>query len=165
MEDPNIYRKLGEIEINKEAFELDLKINEGYQNYSAELLRLSLLILSGLGAVWIKLYLPEAEHHPAAYTGIILVLAFLSTALAAGAALIHRYTAADSLAYHLTALRRRARNRPKRQNVPSDAELAAGQDKKRDARFLWSGRLLRLSAGFLFSGLLIFGVFLTTLMF
>jgi len=37
--------KLGEVSVNNDAFELDLKINEGYQSYSAELLRLALLIL------------------------------------------------------------------------------------------------------------------------
>src|SRR5882757_976504 len=58
-------KKLGEISINKDAFDLDLKINEGYQNYSGELLRLALLILTGLAVVWIKLYLPE-DNHPKA---------------------------------------------------------------------------------------------------
>jgi hypothetical protein len=158
-------RKLGEISINNDAFELDLKINDGYQNYSAELLRLSLLALSGLGAVWLKLYLTPGELRPSASKGIFLLLAFLSISLAAGTALIHRYTAADSLAYHLTALRRRARNRPAVGTQPSDETLAAIQDEKRNIRFLWSGRLLRFSAGCLFAGLVLFGTFLATLTF
>ena len=36
-------KKLGEIPLSKDAIDLDLRINEGYQSYSAELLRLALL--------------------------------------------------------------------------------------------------------------------------
>lgn len=78
---------------------------------------------------------------------------------------MHRYTAADSLAYHLTALRRRARNRPARESRPSDAATADHNERKRDIRFKWSSRLLRLSATLLFSGLLFFCLSLASFMF
>jgi hypothetical protein len=158
---------LGEVAINKEAFDLDLKINEGYQNYSSELLRLALVTLGGLGAVWLKIYLPPVPgHRPSNLTGAFLISAFLSAALSAGAALIHRYVAADSLAYHLVALRRRKRNRPGTPPTrPSDATIAAKEDVKRNARFLWSGRLLRISVFCLFVGLLLFCASMAFLMF
>lgn len=157
--------KLGEVPINREAFELDLKINEGYQNYSAELLRLALLILGGLGIIWTKLYLVADEHRPSSFTSIPFALAFVSAAFAAGAALLHRYTAADSLAYHLTAVRRRARNRPATPVCPSDVELAVKQDSKRNRLFKYSERLLLSSVICLFSGLLFFCVSMASLMF
>ncbi|HEX3684760.1 MAG TPA: hypothetical protein VHU83_19645 [Bryobacteraceae bacterium] len=160
-------KKLGEISINKDAFDLDLKINEGYQNYSGELLRLALLILTGIAAVWVKLYLP-VDNHPKAlhlFNRVTFVCSFAATVIAAGAALVHRYTAADSLAYHLTSLRRRARNRPDAGPGASDVELADRQDRERDKRFKWSGTLLRLSVGFLFLGLLLFCSSLAALMF
>lgn len=161
------YRKLGEVSINDDAFELDLKINEGYQAYSAELLRLALLILTGLSIVWLKLYLPSDPPlpRPGLRTTVLFLLAFASTALAAGAALIHRYTAADSLAYQLTALRRRARNRPAQGDRPSDAELAKRQEAKRNALFQWSSRLLRISAWSLFAGLVLLCLSVASLMF
>lgn len=159
--------KLGQVSVNNSAFELDLKINDGYQAYSAELLRLALLVLTGLAIVWLKLYLPSDSHQsPIAFrTTVLFLLAFASTAFSAGAALMHRYTAADSLAYHLTALRRRARNRPARQSRPSDVAVASHDERKRDTRFAWSSRLLRLSVGLLFGGLLLFGLSLASFMF
>src|SRR5262249_2779898 len=101
---------LGEVSIDRDAFELDLKINEGYQSYSAELLRLSLLALTGLAFVWLKLYLPDkdAAFRDLSSFGVYgsLAVAFLAFVLSSGAALLHRNTASESLAYHLTALRR-----------------------------------------------------------
>lgn len=43
--------KLGEVSVNKDAFDLDLKINEGYQRYSEELLRISIVALAALSTV------------------------------------------------------------------------------------------------------------------
>ena len=144
-----------------------LKINEGYQNYSAELLRMALLILTGLSVVWIKLYLPDNMHPKTLplFSRVNFAFSFGSVAIAAGAALVHRYTAADSLAYHLTSLRRRARNRPAEGKRPSDSRLADKQDSERDKRFKWSGILLKISIGFLFLGLLLFCFSLAELMF
>jgi hypothetical protein len=153
-------KKLGEIAVDNDAFELDLKINEGYQNYSAELLRLSLLILTGLSAVWLKLYLPDTGRPKLPplplLNSVTYLCSFAATMIAAGAALVHRYTAADSLAYHLTSLRRRARNRPALGKRPSDKALADKNDRDRDRRFKWSAALLRLSVASLFLGLLLF---------
>ncbi len=158
--------KLGQVSVNREAFDLDLEINRGFQAYSVELVRLALLILAGLAAVWLRLYLPsEGARRPVGFsTSLWFLLAFASTALSAGAALLHRYTSADSLAYHLTALRRRARNRPARDARPSDVVLARFDEKARDRRFRWSYVLLRLSAALLFLGLVLFCVSVATLM-
>jgi hypothetical protein len=94
---------LGQVSINKDAFELDLQINDGYKAFSAELLRLALLILTGLSAVWLKVYLPNGHAASVPFRMSILFLsAFGSAALSAGAALMHRYASSDSLAYHVS---------------------------------------------------------------
>ncbi len=153
---------LGEVCIDRNAFELDLKINEGYQSYSAELLRLSLLALTGLSFVWLKLYLPDkdAPSHDVSSFGVYgsLGVAFLSFVLSSGAALLHRNTASESLAYHLTALRRYKRRRPGHGNRPGDLALAAQERVTRDWFFKLSGFLLSASAVLLVMGVLAFGV-------
>ena len=158
---------LGQVSVNRDAFELDLKINEGYQAYSAELLRLALLVLTGLSAAWLQVYLPSGgPRSPVPLRmSVLFLLAFSSASLSAGAALMHRYTAADSLTYHLTALRRRARCRPADGSRPSDLDLAHRQERKRDGHFRWSARLLRSAAALLFAGLFFFSLSLASLMF
>src|SRR5262245_47225773 len=103
---------LGQVSINRDAFELDPKINESYQAFSAELLRLDLFVLTGLSAFWLKLFMPQDPAAVARHSlGLLLLAVSICTVLSAGAALIHRYTSSDRLAYHLVALRLRARNR------------------------------------------------------
>jgi hypothetical protein len=90
--------KLGEVSVNREAFELDLKINDGFQAYSAELLRLALLVLTGLSAAWLRVYLLPEQHRPIPLRmSLLFLMAFVATAFSAGAALMHRYTSAESL--------------------------------------------------------------------
>src|ERR1019366_2704098 len=104
---------LGEVVIAKEAFELDLKINEGYQAYSQELLRLALLAIAGVSTIWLKLYLdPSQKAHPSIHLEITLLCVFTLLIISAGCSLTHRYLAFDSLACHLIALRRKVRLRP-----------------------------------------------------
>ncbi len=158
--------KLGQVRVDHDAFGLDLRINDGYQAYSAELLRLALLVLTGLSAVWIKVYL--LSQVPRTIPGritLLFLLAFGSATLSALAALAHRYTSADSLSYHLNALRRRARNRPAHESRPSDVALAERAERKRDLRFKWSALLLRSSAMLLFIALLLFCSSMANLMF
>jgi hypothetical protein len=157
---------LGQVSVNRDAFDLDLRINDGYQTYSAELLRLALLVLTGLSAVWLKVYLPNG-HTPAVplRMSILFLSAFASAALSAGAALMHRYTSSDSLAYHLTALRHRARNRPAQDSKLSDVSIAEKEERQRNIRFKWSLRLLQSSGALLFVGLLLFCLALASFMF
>ena len=153
------FETLGAQAIDRDAFELDLKINEGYQQYSAELLRLSLLAITGLALVWLRIYLPETPHDaPPSRFGAFMTLSFVLFAMSAAAALAHRYTAAESLAYHLTALRRYKRLRPALGNRPSDIVLGDRQRKKRDTLFRLSDFLLRFSATTLIIGLAAFGL-------
>ena len=162
---PSESLKLGEVPILVEAFELDLKINEGYLAYSKELLRLSLLAIGALATIWLKLYLPDEKSRPAHAPGAYrLIAAFACLLFSAGCSLAHGYTAADSLAYHLTALRRRARNRPSKGKRPSDVSIAAKQERSRDRRFWWSAMLLLFAILALVLGLLLLGAALLPLM-
>lgn len=159
-------KKLGEIPIPKDTFELDLQINEGYQAYSAELLRLALLAMTGLAAVWIKVFVPGDVHLILPmWSRIAFLVSFAVFSGAAGAALFHRYAAADSLAYQLTALRRRVRNRPANESHPSDSDLAARQEAERDKLFTRSEILLQSGVALLLAGVMCFGVSLAGMMF
>ncbi len=167
MSEPTVQKlTLGQVSVNRDAFELDLKINEGYQAFSAELLRLSLLVLTGFSAVWLKVYLPKGQPSAVPHRmSTLLLSASICAALSAGAALLHRYTSSDSLAYHLTALRHRARNRAVQGSKPSDIAIAEAEERHRNIRFRWSLRLLQLSGVLLFIGLLIFCLALAGFMF
>jgi hypothetical protein len=156
---------LGQVSVNRDAFDLDLRMNDSYQAYSAELLRLALLVLTGLSAVWLKVYLPEHTRVVPLRMSILFLSAFASAALSAGAALMHRYTSSDSLAYHLAALRLRARNRPAQGSKPSDVSFAEKEERQRNIRFKWSSRLLASSSTLLFVGLLLFCLALASFMF
>src|ERR1039457_206413 len=135
--------KLGQVPVDNEAFGLDVKINEGYNAYSAELLRLALLVITGLSIVWLKVYFPNPVSAKLVglagmFFSIFFMLAFVSAALSAGAALIHRYTSVDALACHLEAIRRRIRNRPERTARPPSEK----QKRKRPGAE-WLSRLLQ----------------------
>jgi hypothetical protein len=155
---------LGQVAVNREVFDLDLKINSGYQSYSKELLRLSLLAIAGISTVWLKLYLegPGQNHILANHNciGIGLLVALLFLAVSAASSVYYRYSAADSLAYHLTAMRRLARNRPSSNKSPSDVELAERNRKHRDILFLRCDRLLKVAMVTLLLGV---GAFILTL--
>ncbi|MBI3278468.1 MAG: hypothetical protein HYZ57_01350 [Acidobacteria bacterium] len=148
--------KLGEVGIDNQAFELDLKVNAGYQGYAEELVRLCLLALAGMAAVWLKIFLDDRRGSAPTLTAVLLSCSFLCLIMSAAAALVQRYTAADSLAHHLTALRRRKRNRAAARRGPADAELAEKQFARRDALFKWSDRLLKASISLLLLGALLF---------
>ena len=158
---------LGEIVIDSRAFDLDLKINSGYQDYSQELLRLSLLALAGVSAVWLKLFVPDERSGVQAspVTAVLLLCTFVSLASSAGTALGQRYTAAHSLGHHLKGLRLRARNRESTVGRDSDFAIAKKVFKHRRALFQWSDRLLRASMIFLLLGVILFAVALCPVMF
>lgn len=160
--EPDRERSLGEYCIEEGCFGWDLKIAEAYQTYSAELLRLSLLAMTGLSLVWLKLYLPGKDdlHRNLEVNHVVvwMMLSFAGFAIAAACALMHRYASADSLAYQLTMLRRRLRNRQAKPGKPSDMELAIRERKIRDKLFDRSGLLLKCSAAALFFGVVVFGI-------
>lgn len=149
---------LGQQPIDNEAFGLDLKINGGYQQYSAELLRLSLLAISGISFVWLKIIIgtDNAVVHPD-ILAVGLAISFTLLAGAAGCALFHRYTSADGLTCQLMILRLDQRNLPRHGDRRSDRDKAEEQRVERKRQFKRSDLLLKWSMLLLVTGVFAFG--------
>lgn len=101
---------LGLIEIGDKAFEHDLSVSSKYQAFSTELLRLSLLGIAALGFLLKEIVFNEknsariTELSSKLSSPFTVCLSLLG--LSALAALLHRYTGPDSIACHLSSLRR-----------------------------------------------------------
>ncbi|MFZ5638916.1 MAG: hypothetical protein ACOY82_20280 [Pseudomonadota bacterium] len=134
-------RSLGLIDIPERTIEYDMVLLERYTDFSAELLRLGLIGISAIGFAVSKALLPSEGGHIAVElldkvrfeTG----LALIAFGLCVAAALSHRYFAADSMSWHLQAMRRYQRGEE------GDAEVADAEFKSRYRRFKWSEYAIR----------------------
>lgn len=155
---PNHERSLGQIGLPNNAFDLDLRINEGFQNYAAELLRISLLVMTGLAVVWLRLIFTDKSAVTRDLSFIVSYsTSFISLVVSASAALFHRNTAAYGLTYQLEALRLLTRDRPGRDGKQSDKEIAQGHRRRAKRNYRISGQLLKLSMVALICGIVAFG--------
>jgi hypothetical protein len=139
---------LGNVPLNKDVLDQDWKIADGYIAYSSELLRISLLTISGMAAIYLK------------DRGTFFTLPFIVLVVSAALALLHRFTAIDSMAYHVSSLRRRRRKRKAFTNadgkkIPSDEDVAKDEENLRIWRFKQSGVLLTASATTLILGIVL----------
>lgn len=112
---------IGRIPLPSETFEHDLTVCDRYQNFSAELLRLSLAGIGAVGFMVTSIFLSkdlifdksEAKHpiyqKLAESNGfkLLIIYSLISLGTAALAALIHRFVSSDSMAYTLSYLRLR----------------------------------------------------------
>jgi hypothetical protein len=114
-------KDLGEIEVA--AARQDFDLSDRYQSFSSELLRLSLLMIAGVGflianvllALLPKAAIPAVRRTPLSGSGPVfsgLAASLVCLGLSTAAALTHRYLATDGLAYHLKALRLIVRGSP-----------------------------------------------------
>jgi hypothetical protein len=148
---PNPRPSLGEIE-TPVSFKDDLSVLDRYQAFSAEMLRISLLGLSGLGALIFKIFFDQ-EHVTSQFQSPAVRLGIMSSAIAFGfaatAALLHRYCSSDSMSCHLEMLR--LRNVIAAQ-IPVDQKLLEKCDSQRRSRnrmlyiSSWSTLICTLSA-------------------
>lgn len=94
--------------LSETDYKPDFEIADKYISFSSELLRLSLLAISALGA-FIMLSLKNGESHFSLNTTdkYLLFITLIAFALASGAALAHRFWASDSLSYHVAYLRKK----------------------------------------------------------
>lgn len=126
-------KSLGLVTVPERTMELDLTLLERFQEFSAELLRLSLLGISALGFIVSKVLFPGDEKSSAlsALTGAKgpLSFALFFFGLCAAAALVHRYYATDSMSWHLQAMRRYQRGNE------LDAKAADAETRVRFRRF------------------------------
>jgi hypothetical protein len=86
-------------------FSNDVEIAEGYKKFSGELLRVSLLAITGCAILWLKLKTAD-EGTRLQIEWAWLDWSFICFCLAAACALMHLYFANDSLALELERRRR-----------------------------------------------------------
>jgi len=92
----------------------DFELLDRYQAFSAEILRLALLGITGLGFLFTAVTVKDSTITglkpllAAGFTNVALTAALVLLGLAAAAALGHRYWSADSMACHIHLLRLRA---------------------------------------------------------
>jgi hypothetical protein len=139
---------LASVSLNDDALAQDWKTCDSYIAYSAELLRISLLAISGLAALCLKIN----EKSPDTMSQLLLNFrgSLIALILAAGLSLFHRYIAVDSMAFHIESLRRRKRNRPDQtiegRKIKSDAARVKHQDWFRDLLFRAASWMLLAAA-------------------
>jgi hypothetical protein len=155
---------LGFVVLPKDALEQDWKVTDGYIAYSAELLRLSLLAITGIAAICLKLF-DKGKPLQASVRGFALPLAFLL--ISSGCALAHRYVATDSMYWHIEGLRRTLRRRPAlpvaadpKKSHPSDEVKAATLLRNRNGRYKLANYLLVAGAFSLLIGVALSAIFL-----
>jgi hypothetical protein len=146
---------LGLIEIPESTFKNDLEITDRYQSFSAELLRLSLLGITAIGALVTTILLKETpEGLSKSLLSIInlsnlkfyLTLSLLFLGISAICALSHRYFSTDSMACHLEFMRY------VRRGSEDDSNKAEDERIKRNRRFSWSFWLFVVSGTSLWIG-------------
>lgn len=85
----------------------DFEIAEKYISFSSELLRLSLLAITGIGVLMMYTFDTNSKLDLTICDKYLFLAALLVFALAAGASLAHRFWASDSLSYHIAYLRKK----------------------------------------------------------
>lgn len=135
-------RQLGHYSLPEQTIEHDFAVQERYQAFSAELLRISLLGLGTIGVGASNVLFPEGsttfDLTDPVRLGVVASLA--GFALSAGAALVHRYASVDSLSWHIQSLRRDVRD------ADGDAENAKMERGLRYKQFVRARNALRVSA-------------------
>jgi hypothetical protein len=138
----DVVRQLGHCSLPERTIEHDFAIQERYQAFSAELLRISLLGLGVIGIGASKVLFPEGatsfDLTDPVRLGIVISLA--GFAASAGAALVHRYASVDSLSWHIQSMRRDVRN------ADTDANQAENERRLRYKQFVRARNALRFSA-------------------
>jgi len=149
-------RTLGEIKAD--GFEQDVCINDRHQAFSAELLRLALLGVGGVGFVASRALAPGSSAESALRMNVaakwLVLIAAASFGLSAASALCLRYLASDSIAFQLRIVRLRIRG------TPNDQRAAEGEEARRNRRLKVMRPMLVFSSGTLALGACVFIAFL-----
>lgn len=136
-------KPLGLIPVPERTIEHDFTLLERFQEFSAELLRVALIAISAIGFVISRIVFPDKDAQPIDISPAIkslIVASLVSLAVSAAAALIHRYYAADSMSWHLQAIRRYERN------AETEVEKADAEFHRRYKEFKVSNRAIACSA-------------------
>jgi hypothetical protein len=153
-------RTLGEIKAD--AFEQDVCINDRHQAFSAELLRLALLGVGGVGYVASRAFAAGSSGEAALQMGVaakwLVLTAAVSFGLSAASALCLRYLASDSIAFQLRIVRLRIRG------TAHDGSEAEREEARRNRRLKVMRPMLVFSSGTLGLGAGVFIAFLFVLL-
>jgi hypothetical protein len=146
---PNL-PSLGLVPLKERTVEHDFFVLDRFIGFSTELLRLSLLGISAV-AFWLsKAMFSEGDGAPAMIPGdakLLIVLALFAFVISSAFALMHRYAAADSVSWHLQAMRRYERGYAfEGKGESKDVKVADAERAKRFAQFKRSSRSLLVSA-------------------
>jgi DMSO reductase anchor subunit len=138
-------------DIPTDGLKHDWELLDRYQAFSAELLRVSLLGIAGVGYLVTQLTAKDSTLRvdvTKPETILYFWLTLLVLGVAAAAALGHRYVSADSMACHIKLLRMRLREAEKSEAEKSDAKKREIEREKRsrDRRLKVSGLLLLIAA-------------------
>lgn len=137
-------KSLGLVPLDDGTFEHDMAVLGKFQDFSAELLRISLIGISAIGFVASKKLFPD-EKGPAAInlpaeTKFFLTLSLVLLGVAVASSLLHRYSSTDSMSWHLQAMRRYCRN------DVDDLERAKRESNHRYRQFIMSKVSLGIAA-------------------
>jgi hypothetical protein len=148
----SIKRSLGLIDTPDNTFSNDLQVSDRYQAFSAEMLRLALLGIAGIGFLVVNILLRDStKSHDLIAGANRSFMAFMSASLvclglSAAFSLGHRYLSTDSLACHLRSLRL------ERRDGQGDREHVTAERKKRKKLFWYYARILFMAASLLWLG-------------
>ena len=146
---------LGLIDLPERSFEHDLSISDRYQTFSAELLRLALLAIAGIGFLLANIFIKDTSNPSyQAFIHTWEIRTYLRYSLwclgfSSLLALLHRYFSTDSMACHLRYVRLKARK------GCSDRRKAEKERRGRQWRFhvsywiLWFSAILLAAGAFL----------------
>jgi len=119
------------VRIEPGTLDWDEALAKSYQAFSAEILRLALLGIGGIGVV-----VGHVPMHAPVFPRCAVVFFGLSGA----SALAHRYVAVDCVAFHVEYVRRTVRR------APGDGERAITQMRGRNSRLAVARHLLTVAA-------------------
>jgi hypothetical protein len=128
-------KSLGLVSLPERTIEHDLAMLERFQDFSAELLRLALLGISAIGFGASKLLFPDqngADQIVLENVKVFLAVSLIGFCIAVASSLFHRYASADSMSWHIQAMRRYIRG-----NI-DDVQKADSEAVQRYRRFIMS---------------------------
>jgi len=105
--EPNIEPPKNVLQIDEKDYKPDFEIADKYISFSSELLRLSLLAITGIGALIMYTFDKNSNLHLTLLDKYLFFATLFFFALASGTALAHRFWASDSLSYHIAYLRKK----------------------------------------------------------